>query len=78
MAEMLNQPINKILPHIFEKDAVCIPPSTSLEKAGHFLFATSHYQDGIVVVEDDSPIGRLEASIFYGRYVKTSKISKQN
>lgn len=59
MTEMLYQPINKILPHIFEKDAVCIPPSTSLEKACHFLFATSHYQDGIVVEENGSPIGRL-------------------
>lgn len=59
MAELFSQPVNKILPHIFEKNAVCVPPSTPLENVCHFLFATKHYQDGIVVTEDDFPIGRI-------------------
>lgn len=59
MTELLYQHINKCLPNIFEIEAVVVPPSTTLEKICHFLFATSHYQDGIVVAEDGSPIGRI-------------------
>jgi len=51
--------IVEAVPHILEKSAVCVPPSTLLEKICHFLFATSHYQDGVVVVEDGTVIGRL-------------------
>lgn len=50
--------IVEAVPHILEKNAVCAPPSTPLDKVCHFLFATSHYQDGIVV-EDGNIIGRL-------------------